>query len=124
LEALSDALRTEVAPFGVRVILVEPGSFGSNIWDSGHAQAKQRTDVYAEAYRRAETAAAHADKLPDVVWVARAIRLALANPVPLARYLVGFDAMVGTALESLAPTSLADFVKGASVGLRKLPFRK
>ncbi|MCA1823168.1 MAG: SDR family oxidoreductase, partial [Frankia sp.] len=111
LEALSDALRAEVAGFGVRVILVEPGSFGSNIWDTGHSRAKTQTSAYGTAYRRADGVAAKAGRLPDPVWVARVIRVALANPVPLPRYLVGVDAMVGTALETLTPTGFADFVK-------------
>src|SRR5262249_49886389 len=32
LEALSDALRIEVAPFGVKVVLIEPGSSSTHIW--------------------------------------------------------------------------------------------
>src|SRR2546426_3031418 len=34
LEALSDALRMEVAQDGVEVVLVEPGGFKTGIWDS------------------------------------------------------------------------------------------
>jgi NAD(P)-dependent dehydrogenase (short-subunit alcohol dehydrogenase family) len=123
LEALSDALRQEVAQFGVKVILIEPGGFGTGIW----SQAKERLPEtyegpYATAYARADGLSTAAERLPDPVWVARAIRLALANPVPMARYLVGFDAMLGTALDTLAPTVVADYVKAASAGLRKLPF--
>jgi NAD(P)-dependent dehydrogenase (short-subunit alcohol dehydrogenase family) len=33
LEAISDALRRELAPFGVRVIVIEPGNIQSKIWD-------------------------------------------------------------------------------------------
>jgi hypothetical protein len=31
------------------------------------------------------------------------------------------DAVVGTVLDTLAPTAVADYVKAATVGLRKLP---
>ena len=123
LEALSDALRQEVAQFGVRVILVEPGGFGTGIWSGAKERMPEELEgPYASAYARAHGLSTAAERLPDPVWVARAIRLALANPVPLARYLVGFDAMLGTALDTLAPTVVADYVKAASAGLRKLPF--
>lgn len=123
LEALSDALRQEVAQFGVRVVIIEPGGFGTGIW----SQAKERLPrdydgPYQAAYARAGTLSTAAERLPDPVWVARAIRLALANPFPTARYLVGVDAMLGTALDTLAPTIVADYVKAASAGMRKLPF--
>lgn len=123
LEALSDALRQEVAQFGVRVILIEPGGFGTGIWSGAKGRLPETYDgPYRTAYARADGISTAAERLPDPVWVARAIRLALANPVPLARYLVGFDAMIGTALDTLAPTVVADYVKGATAGLRKLPF--
>jgi NAD(P)-dependent dehydrogenase (short-subunit alcohol dehydrogenase family) len=123
LEALSDALRQEVGAFGVRVILVEPGGFGTGIWSQANAQLPPSADgPYAGAYERARTLATAGEKLPDPIWVARTIRLALAVPFPLARYLVGFDAVVGTALDTLVPTAIADYVKAASAGLRKVPF--
>lgn len=123
LEALSDALRQEVAQFGVKVVLIEPGGFGTGIWSGARERMPEDYDgPYRAAYARAETLSTAAERLPDPVWVARAIRLALASPVPLARYLVGIDAMVGTALDTIAPTVVADWVKAASAGLRKIPF--
>lgn len=123
LEALSDALRQEVGQFGVKVILVEPGGFGTSIWDGANDRLPaDATGPYAAAYVRARDLSNAAKRLPDPIWVARTIRLALAVPYPLARYLVGVDAIVGTVLDTLAPTSVADYVKAASAGLRRVPF--
>jgi NAD(P)-dependent dehydrogenase (short-subunit alcohol dehydrogenase family) len=123
LEALSDALRQEVAGFGVKVVLVEPGGFGTGIWSGAGERLPESYDgPYAAAYARAEQATTHGGKLPDPIWVARAIRLSLGSPYPLPRYLVGVDAMLGAALDTIAPTVVADYVKAASAGLRRLPF--
>ncbi len=81
--------------------------------------------AYEAAYARGKAMTLRGNALPDPVWVGRAIRLALATPVPLPRYLVGVDA-VGMAIgDRLAPTALSDYVKGVGVGLRSvLPFRR
>ena len=42
--------------------------------------------------------------------------------MPLARYLIGVDAVTGAIAENLAPTMLTDAVKGLATGLRKLPW--
>jgi NAD(P)-dependent dehydrogenase (short-subunit alcohol dehydrogenase family) len=125
LEAVTDALRVEVEADGVRVVLVEPGMFGTDIWASAQDGGfpTPTTARYAAAYARAEALGARSDKLPDPVWVARTVRLALSNPVPLARYLVGADAVSGVLAETFAPTVVSDFVKGVSTGLRALPVR-
>jgi NAD(P)-dependent dehydrogenase (short-subunit alcohol dehydrogenase family) len=126
LEAVTDALRMEVEPDGVRVVLVEPGMFGTDIWsaakEGGFPAASSAR--YAAAYARAE-AVSHrgADRLPDPVWVARTVRVALANPVPLARYVVGADAVTGILAETLAPTVVTDYVKTVTSGLRRLPVK-
>lgn len=39
LEALSDALRIELAPFGVRVVVIEPGSSPTAIWETSRQRA-------------------------------------------------------------------------------------
>lgn len=123
LEAMTDALRIEAAPYGVRVSLVEPGSFGTGIWDGARYPDDAATTAYADAYARARrTTTAGSALMPDPVWVARTVRLALGSPVPLARYLVGADAVGGVLAERLVPTAVTDLVKGVATGVRKLPF--
>src|SRR3954471_23207969 len=105
LEAMTDALRMEVAPYGVKVVLVEPGSFGTGIWEGARYPETASTESYAVAYDRAKrTTVAGAGVMPDPVWVARTVRLALSTPKPLARYLVGVDAVSGVITERLVPT--------------------
>lgn len=123
LEAVTDALRMEIEADGVRVVLVEPGMFGTDIWSA--AQEGGFPDPgsarYAAAYARAQAVSGNSSRLPDPVWVARTVRVALANPVPLARYVVGADAVTGLLAETIAPTVLTDYVKGVAAGLRSLP---
>jgi NAD(P)-dependent dehydrogenase (short-subunit alcohol dehydrogenase family) len=121
LEAMTDALRMEVAPAGIAVSLVEPGSFGTGIWEGARYPDDAGSDDYAAAYDRARrTTTAGSRVMPDPVWVARTVRLALGSPVPLARYLIGADAVGGVLAERLVPTAVTDLVKGLVTGVRKL----
>jgi NAD(P)-dependent dehydrogenase (short-subunit alcohol dehydrogenase family) len=126
LEAVTDALRIEVEPDGVRVVLVEPGMFGTDIWSAAKtggfpAPTQPR---YAAAYAHAEALSGRgADKLPDPVWVARTVRVALSNPLPLARYVVGADAVSGILAETFVPTVVTDYLKAVGTGFRSLPIR-
>ena len=127
LEAVTDALRMEVEGDGVKVALVEPGMFATDVWSAAKpgAYPEPTTERYAAAYARGATLGTRSDKLPDPVWVARTVRLALTNPVPLARYVVGADAVGGILAETLLPTVVTDYVKALSTGLRsplRLPF--
>ena len=125
LEAVTDALRMEVEGDGVRVVLVEPGMFGTDVWSAAKEGGfpEPTSARYAAAYARAESLAARSDKLPDPVWVARTIRVALANPVPLARYVVGVDAVGGLLAETVVPTIVTDYVKSVAAGLRRTPIK-
>jgi NAD(P)-dependent dehydrogenase (short-subunit alcohol dehydrogenase family) len=126
LEAVTDALRIEVEPDGVRVVLVEPGMFATEVWEAAKAGGfPQATHPrYAAAYARAEAVSGRgAEKLPDPVWVARTVRVALSNPVPLARYVIGVDAATGILAETLVPTVVTDYLKAVGAGIRRLPVR-
>ena len=97
VEAFSDALRMEMKPFGVKVVLIEPGSIGTN-W--GHITADNLAACTAgTAYEEAganEAAAMHKIyslkvlSAPSVV--SRAIVKAVTARRPRARYRPGLGA--------------------------------
>lgn len=118
LEALSDAMRMEVAGFGVKVVLVEPGSFRTDIWaHGGESFPEPAFEGYAKAYRRSELVTGNHRLMPDPVWVARTVRHALSTPAPRARYVVGPDAVGGVWAHRLLPTRVTDAAKGTGMGL-------
>src|SRR5207302_10097331 len=56
LEAVSDALRVEVAGAGIHVALVEPGGFDTDIWEDANADLAGRDDSpYRTSYERSLT---------------------------------------------------------------------
>ena len=110
LEAMADSLRLELAPDGIEVALVEPGTIATPIWSKPQPLA----DVVSERYRpRIERfgrlAAARAAKAAPADRVARAVEHALTAARPRTRYLVGRDAHIRSAIERL-PDRLRDRV--------------
>lgn len=112
LEALSDVLRMEVASFGVKVIVVEPGFFKTDIERRAQDQAATRGDgesPYHAAYGRAsQLAGAIARVAPPPDRVARTIVSAVESRRPLQRYLVGVDALAIAAVEPVLPRTVTD----------------
>jgi NAD(P)-dependent dehydrogenase (short-subunit alcohol dehydrogenase family) len=110
LEALSDALRMEVARDGVRVILVEPGGFKTGIWDENEREIeKHEGSRYDAAYRRTVQATRlWRPLMGDPVQCARTIASALTTRIPRTRYLVGYDAQALALWSSLTPTQIKD----------------
>jgi NAD(P)-dependent dehydrogenase (short-subunit alcohol dehydrogenase family) len=122
LEAITDALRIEVARFGVRVVLIEPGGYGTPIWQRGLDRLPDPAgSAYKQSYDLAGEVLARAGQLPPPLPVVRAVRRALAAHRPRDRYLVGRDARSAATLDALLPTRLGDYAKGAAVGLRQPP---
>jgi NAD(P)-dependent dehydrogenase (short-subunit alcohol dehydrogenase family) len=112
LEAMADALRLELAPFGLRVALIEPGSIATPIWskpqrtvDEFPPEAQELYGARVVQFRKRAEAAARAAVPP--VEVARAVEHALTADSPKARYLVGRDAKRRAAIERL-PDRLRD----------------
>ena len=113
LEALSDVLRMEVAQFGVKVVVVEPGFFKTEIEAKAKADAQEREAVtdspYRAAYHRMQTTAGVISAVappPDLV--ARTIVSAVESRRPLKRYLVGADALAIAAANPLLPRAITD----------------
>lgn len=121
LEALTDALRVEVADAGIKVVLVEPGGFRTGIWEeferdiAAHEAAGSR---FAPAYRRALQGQRLLEPIMgDPAQCARVIVHALTGRAPRARYLVGLDAQAMLAAQRFTPTFLKDRVFRLATGL-------
>jgi NAD(P)-dependent dehydrogenase (short-subunit alcohol dehydrogenase family) len=116
IRAWSDAVRIELAPHGVDVVLIEPGAIDTEIWGKGNEHAdrtvggmndeqQQRYGVQITAVRkRASLAEKHAIS-PERV--AAVIAKALSAPRPKGRYMVGVDARV-QGLVSVLPVRVLD----------------
>lgn len=114
----TDAMRAELTPQGVRVILVEPGSIATEIWGKGNAQADDVLDRmtpdqqqrYARQAAGAKKAAAMVERnaIPAAK-VGAVVATALSTRRPKAHYVVGTDAKVQAVLAKL-PASATDKV--------------
>jgi NAD(P)-dependent dehydrogenase (short-subunit alcohol dehydrogenase family) len=118
LEAVTDALRVELRPFGVAVTVVEPGTIATPIWRKAGERARERAaelppelgELYGErlaAFRDAAAAASRRAEPADVVAIV--VERALTAQRPRARYVVGRDARRRALVERL-PTGLRDRV--------------
>jgi NAD(P)-dependent dehydrogenase (short-subunit alcohol dehydrogenase family) len=97
LAALNDTLRRELAPFGVDVVLVEPGAVKTDLIGPGRPVA-ERTQDPGSPYRLATELIARSMQLNFVVAampaerVAQVVLRAATSRRPRPRYLVGLDA--------------------------------
>jgi NAD(P)-dependent dehydrogenase (short-subunit alcohol dehydrogenase family) len=93
LEALSDALRLELAPFGIQVVLIEPGSIKTQFADTAQAHAQAILSNSASPYQRLyqqdqRVSAAMRRHAPGPQAVSEMIQQAIEVSRPKARYLV------------------------------------
>ncbi len=119
VEALSDALRMEVASAGVKVVLVEPGGIRTGIWEEVNEQIDRRSaSHYAGSYRRSALGLRLVQPLMgDPGQVARIVGRALTSRFPQERYLVGVDAAGLTLAQQLTPTVIRDRFTRLGFGL-------
>jgi NAD(P)-dependent dehydrogenase (short-subunit alcohol dehydrogenase family) len=119
LEALSDALRVEVASSGIAVVLIEPGGFRTELWaDAERQTAGRRPSVYEQAYQRTlQGIRLTTPLLASPSRVAGVIARALTARSPRPRYLVGYDAQLANLIDRAVPTRIKDRVMRLTLGL-------
>ena len=107
LEGWSEALRMEVHSLGIRVVLVEPGAYDTDIWERNLRLSKDALDPNSPNKERSQRFAAfvkgRAAKRRDAREVAQVIALVVNDPNPKLRYLVGPDARMQIWLRRLTP---------------------
>lgn len=113
VEALSDALRRELAPFGVQVVLIEPGAIRTEFSERSVATLNDRVadtaSPYAAIYARAREIQALSDSTavgPEVI--AKVTERAIQARRPAARYIAPFQSRIMVALLTTLPTRWVD----------------
>ena len=96
LEGLTQTLRDEVAPFGIRTLIVEPGAFRTGLFRREAAYVSTPMPEYADTVgpTRAYVTGGHGTQPGDPDKAAQAILTALDSDDPPLRLALGADAIV------------------------------
>jgi NAD(P)-dependent dehydrogenase (short-subunit alcohol dehydrogenase family) len=125
LEAIADAWRLELRPWGIKVVLVEPAMTDTDLWRNApetletevEAMSAEHRDLYGEHLEGMRRTIPRIQKMAKPVdTVATTIERALTAPRPRARYPVGADVKVQAALSGVTPARVLDAVNGRLTG--------
>jgi NAD(P)-dependent dehydrogenase (short-subunit alcohol dehydrogenase family) len=107
LEGWSESVRIEVHSLGIRVVLVEPGSYDTDIWTRNVKIAAAALDLASpnkeRSQRFAEFVKKSANHRRDPRDVAKLIVRIARDPNPKLRYLIGSDAKLQVWLKRIVP---------------------
>lgn len=110
LEGWTETLRLEMAALGLKIAIVEPGSFETDIWSrNAKVTAKMSDPESPNAGRRARWQSrieASAKRRADPQVVANLIAHILDSPEPKLRYVVGMDARIALLMRRLLPAGM------------------
>ena len=121
LEAISDGLRGELAPFGIQVVVIEPGFILTEFLGVANERARDLVeqdspykpffDGFAEGYQRMRKMAGRPDDIAELV------RKALTADRPRPRYAGPRHARLAIALKRWLPARLFDSVLNRQAGI-------
>lgn len=117
LEGLSESVQYEVGPFGIKVIVIEPGAVGSSFWKNMKMVAKTSSLDNDSPYRHVADNMSNAQKQmaqnsmhPSEV--AKVILQAVTSDNPSFRYTVGKDAAMSLeARRNMSDGEFTDLIK-------------
>ncbi len=130
IEAIADAWRLELRPWGIEVVLVEPAMTDTDLWRQAPETLKgeeaelsaEHRDLYAGHLAGMRKLIPRAQKMAKPVdGVAKVIEHALTTQRPRARYAIGADVKAQAAFSAIAPTRVKDRVFGLATGTPRKP---
>ena len=113
LRALSNVMRMEVATFGVRVVLIEPGLFRTNFLRNqvvGHRSLDPSSPYYRHTERIQRNQDGNMRWGGNPIRVARTIARVLGASHPGARYTVGLESLLGAMAARLVPDVVLQYL--------------
>jgi NAD(P)-dependent dehydrogenase (short-subunit alcohol dehydrogenase family) len=125
VEAIADAWRLELKPWGISVCVVEPAMTDTDMWRNAPEQQNstesQMAPEHRELYRKhlngvRRTIPRLQRMAKPVEGVAATIEVALTASRPKARYVVGLDAKAQAAITALLPQRVKDAALAMATG--------
>ncbi|HZS28685.1 MAG TPA: SDR family oxidoreductase [Candidatus Angelobacter sp.] len=113
MEGLTEALRMEVKPFGIRVVLIEPGDFKTEFPTNRRNTAEaEKSSIYREQVDRCVGVMQEEEKNGhDPLEVARLAERIIHDPSPRLRYTTGpLGERIGPKLKSILPYRLYEYL--------------
>jgi NAD(P)-dependent dehydrogenase (short-subunit alcohol dehydrogenase family) len=130
LEGIADALRLELRPWHIKVVLVEPAQTDTDMWHGAMDQLDATVAMMSPEHRRLY--AKHIDgqrkgipksqkMATPAEGAAEVIEAALAAKRPRARYVVGTGPRIMGSVARLVPTRIMDQVLSSMGGVPRKP---
>ncbi len=113
LEGLSRVLRMEVAQFGIRVVLLEPGLFRTDFPRNqviGGKALDPQSPYYSYAQRLRRNSSRNQRWAADPVKVAKTVDRVIRAKHPRPVYVIGVDARIGTLAARLIPDGILEYL--------------
>jgi len=119
VEGLSDTLRLELSPFGVRVVLIAPGPIRSSFGEAADALSQEDPmSPYAPFIVRWREMRRTTDRFErSAETVARVVVRAIAAEQPRPRYTITMPARAGAVTRRLVPDVVSDWILRRALGL-------
>lgn len=113
MEGMTEALRMEVRPFGIRVALIEPGDFKSEFpANRVNTMDSVKSNIYRELLERCVGVMREEEKNgKEPLSVARLVERIINDPSPRLRYTIGpFEERLGPKLKSVLPYRVYEYL--------------
>jgi NAD(P)-dependent dehydrogenase (short-subunit alcohol dehydrogenase family) len=126
MEAITDAMRRELRPWGIHVAAIEPGAIKTEIWRKGEETADDMLEqlgpeglrLYGEPLQNVRKVAKRFGERGDPPEaVADKIEHALTARRPHTRYLIGREAKIQVALTTVLPDRAFDAIEARMLGI-------
>lgn len=119
LEGMSDALRLELHPFNIHVVLISPGPIRTHFGEAAAAATEKNPaspySVYMQGWQSARRKNNLMSRSPETV--ARTVRRAIEARRPRPRYTITASARLGAVARRLVPDTIMDWVLRRAMGL-------
>ena len=126
VEAITDALRMELAPFGIEAIVIEPGPVETEFFDVAEREASKEVDAEASPYSAVMETMGESlsDSSTNLAWsvdrAADRILQAMTDRHPSDRYTAFTGGKLALGLLTSLPASVTDALVSRAFGLDRL----